>query len=505
MSSGSDIEGFGRLRELLGQVSDLNAAQGVLGWDQETYMPAGAIQARAQQLATLGRLSHELFVSDEVGRLLEDLRPEAESLSVDSDDACLLRVAQRDFDKATRLSAELVAELARATAMAQQAWKEARADSDFAHYQPHLEHVLDLVGRKAEAFGYEESPYDALLDEYEPGMKTARVATIFSSLREQLVPIVQAIAAQPLPDDAFLHSTYAEDDQWEFGLRVIKRFGFDFDRGRQDRSAHPFSTNFSTTDVRITTRIQSDFLPSALFGTLHEAGHAMYEQGVDPELDRTLLASGTSLGMHESQSRLWENLIGRSRTFWKYYYGRLRQAFPQQLGAVSLDAFYRAINRVAPSLIRVEADEVTYNLHVMVRFELELDLVRGDLAVADLPEAWNAKMHEYFGLTPDSDADGVLQDIHWSLGAIGYFPTYALGNLISAQLFARAEQELPSLDQQIGDGEFAPLLDWLRENIHRHGRKFTASELLERITGNGLEADSWLAYIRDKYGQIYEL
>ncbi len=499
------MEAFDQLRELLGQVVDLNAAQALLSWDQETYMPPGGLNARAQQLATLGKLAHERFVSDEVGRLLEELEPLAAELDADSDQARMISVVRRDFDKATRLPATLVAELARSRAMSQQAWKGAREDSDFARLRPHLEHVVDLLRRKAEALGYEDVPYDALLDEYEPEMRTARLRVVFAALRKELVPIVQAIAESPVADDSFLHQEFDEQLQWEFGLRVARDFGFDLERGRQDRSAHPFSTSFSINDVRITTRVQLNFLPSCLFGTLHEAGHAMYEQGVDATLERTLLASGTSLGVHESQSRLWENLVGRSRPFWSFYYELLQRAFPAQLGGVSVDQFYRGINKVEPSLIRVEADEVTYNLHIMLRFELETALLAGDLTVRDLPEAWNEKSREYLGLAPADDASGVLQDIHWSAGLIGYFPTYALGNLISAQLFERATLEITDLEDQIASGNFAELLGWLREHIHRPGRKFTASELLRRITDSDIDAGAWLGYVRAKFGRLYDL
>ncbi len=499
------MEAIDRLRDLLGQVVDLNAAQAVLSWDQETYMPNGGLNARAQQLATLGQLSHERFISDEVGHLLEELEPLAAELDADSDQARLIRVVRRDFDKATRLPATLVAELARSTAVSQQAWKGAREESDFARLRPHLERVLDLLRRKAEALGYEETPYDALLDEYEPGMRTARVAAVFAVLRNELVPMVRAIAEHPVPDDSFLRQEFDQQRQWDFALRVASDFGFDLERGRQDRSAHPFSTSFSVNDVRITTRVQSNFLSSCLFGTLHEAGHAMYEQGVDTTLERTLLAGGTSLGVHESQSRLWENLVGRSRPFWSFYYGLLQREFPAQLGVVPIDQFYRAINKVEPSLIRVEADEVTYNLHIMLRFELETALMSGDLTVGDLPEAWNEKSREILGLTPPDAASGVLQDIHWSAGLVGYFPTYALGNLISAQLYERATLEIRGLEDQIALGKFADLLGWQREHIHRFGRKFTASELLRRVIGSDLDAGAWLAYIRAKFGALYDL
>lgn len=499
------MEAVDRLRELLGQVVDLNAAQAVLSWDQETHMPGGGLNARAQQLATLGQLAHERFTSDEVGDLLEELSPLGDELDADSDQARLIQVVRRDFDKAIRLPATLVAELARTTAVSQQAWKGAREDSDFARLRPHLERVIVLLRRKAEALGYEETPYDALLDEYEPGMRSSRVAAVFAALRKDLVPIVRAIADNPVPDDTFLHQEFDEQRQWDFGVRVARDFGFDFERGRQDRSAHPFSTSFSVNDVRITTRVQSNFLPACLFGTLHEAGHAMYEQGVDMSLERTPLASGTSLGMHESQSRLWENLVGRSRPFWSYYYGLLQRAFPAQLGAVPLDPFYRAINKVQPSLIRVEADEVTYNLHIMLRFELETALMSGDLEVADLPGAWNDKSREVLGMVPPDDTHGVLQDIHWSAGLIGYFPTYALGNMISAQLYERVALEINGLEEQIALGRFSELLGWLREHIHRPGRKFTASELLQRTVGCDLDAGAWLAYVRGKFGGLYDL
>ena len=497
------MDKFEQLRERLGQIADIQAAQAVLSWDQETYMPAGGGEARAHQLATLGRIGHEMFTDDTIGSLIEAAAADVSELDPDSDEARIVQVTRRDRDKAVRVPASLVADLARATALAQQAWAEARTQNDFASFRPHLERVLDLTLQKAEALGYQESPYDALLDEYEPDMKASEVKAVFAHLRGELVPLVEAIAKCPVPDDACLRRSFPAAAQWAYGEAVIADFGFDFDRGRQDRSAHPFSTNFATTDVRITTRVDEEFLPSALFGTLHEAGHAMYEQGVDGALDRTGLAAGTSLGIHESQSRLWENLVGRSASFWTHYYPPLQEKFSAQLGDIDRGTFYRAINRVEPSLIRVEADEITYNLHVMIRFELELQLVAGTLAVADLPAAWNAKYEETMGLTPPTDTEGVLQDIHWSFGLIGYFPTYTLGNLVSVQLFNQAAQDLGDLEAQIGRGEFAPLRAWLQEHVHRHGRKFSAQELLQRITGGGLDAEPWLDYARRKFGALY--
>jgi len=499
------MERYARLRERLARIADVQAAQAVLSWDQETYMPAGGGEARAHQLATLGRIGHEMLTDDEIGTLLEGAAAEVSGLDPDSDEARIVLVTRRDRDKAVRVPASLVGSLARATALAQQAWAKARAQDDFASFRPHLERVLELTLQKAEALGYEESPYDALLDEYEPDMKASEVSAVFTHLHGELVPLVEAIAGRPAPDDTCLRGDFSAASQWEFGEAVIADFGFDFERGRQDRSAHPFSTNFATTDVRITTRVDETFLPSALFGTLHEAGHAMYEQGVDGGLDRTGLAAGTSLGIHESQSRLWENLVGRSEPFWAHYYPQLQARFPDQLGDVDRAVFYRAVNRVEPSLIRVEADEITYNLHVMIRFELEMDLVAGSLSVGDLPAAWNAKYEEALGLTPSTDAEGVLQDVHWSFGLIGYFPTYTLGNLVSVQLFNQAEQDLGDLEGQIGRGEFEPLREWLREKVHRHGRKFSAQELLQRVTGGPLDAEPWLDYARRKFGALYEI
>ncbi|HET6566657.1 MAG TPA: carboxypeptidase M32 [Rhodothermales bacterium] len=492
-----------QLRGLLARVSDLSAAANILEWDQETYMPPGAAEARAEQIATLRRLAHEFMTADEVGVLLEDAGAQLDGADPLTTGASLVRVARRDYDKATKVPASLVAEMAAAIARGKQAWKQAREANTFETFAPHLEKLVDLNIRKAEALGYEDRIYDALLDQYEPDMKTAEVERVFKNLRAELVPIVQALAAQPAPDDNFLHRHFDRQKQWDFTLAVIRDLGYSFEHGRQDVSAHPFTTTFAITDVRLTTRLHEHFFPTGLFGSMHEAGHGMYEQGIDSDLARTPLAEGTSLGMHESQSRMWENQVGRSRAFWQHYYPRLQQVFPDALGGVSPDAFYRALNKVEPSLIRVEADEVTYNLHIMLRFELENAMVDGRVAIRDLPELWNSKMEEYLGLRPDSDANGVLQDIHWSLGTLGYFPTYSLGNLMSAQLFDQACRDLPDLEDQITGGTFAGLLGWLREHVHCWGRKLTATEILERTTGEGLQARSWLAYIRGKYGEVY--
>lgn len=493
------------LKTRLGKIEDLKAAANVLSWDQETYMPPGAAEARAHQLSTLQTMAHEQFVSDETGALLERAADALDGADRMDDDASLVRVTRRDYERDRKLPSDLVADLSRTVSEAKEAWKNARAEDDFSLFAPLLRRVVDLNVKKADALGYEDEPYDALLDEYEPGMKTETVAETFDSLRRELVPIVDAIAAAEPIDDAVLHRSYPIDRQKTFGQSVIRELGYDFTQGREDESAHPFTTSFAISDVRLTTRYNASFFPAAFFSTMHEAGHGLYEQGIDERLGRTPLADGTSLGMHESQSRLYENLVGRSRPFWNHYYSALQGTFSDALGDTDRDVFYRAINRVEPSLIRVESDEVTYNLHIMLRFELERGLTRGDIDVDDLPDLWREKMDDYLGVVPDTDAEGVLQDVHWSLGAIGYFPTYALGNLMSVQIMNQIRVDRPNLDEEISSGDFAPLLDWLRTKIHRHGRKLTASEILERATGETLDAGPWLTYVRQKFGEIYNL
>jgi carboxypeptidase Taq len=395
--------------------------------------------------------------------------------------------------------------MAQVTSVAHQVWQKARKENDFASFQPTLEKIVELRQRYADFFAPYEHVYDPLIDDFEPGLKTQDVQAIFAMVRPQQSALVHEIAGCPTVDDSFLHQPYDEKKQWDFGVEVITRFGYDWNHGRQDRSAHPFTSSSSRDDVRITTRFMPDFLNPALFATMHEAGHALYNQGIAPELVRSPLAGGASLAVHESQSRMWENLVGRSLPFWEYFYPRLQEYFPQQLKQVSLDRFYRAINKVQPSLIRVEADEATYNLHIMLRLELEIALIEGSLAVKDLPEAWNSRMQEFLGVVPSDDADGVLQDVHWSGGMIGYFSTYALGNLVSAQLWERIQIDLPNLNDEIRSGDFSALLGWLREKIHRHGAKFEPQEIVERVTGSKIDPGAYLRYLHAKFGSIYSL
>ena len=494
------------LREIVGVVVDLEGAAGLLGWDQQTNMPPGGAQARAMQLSTLSRLAHERLVSEETGEALEATEKEVEGLDPNSDEVRLVRKVRRDFDKARKVPPDWVGEFSRVTALAHHAWEKARAEADFSLFRPHLEKILQLRRDYVEFFAPYDHVYDPLLDDFEPGMKTAQVKAVFDELRSEQVSLIQDIVERGRPvDDSVVHQHFDEQKQWDFGIEVARAIGYDFERGRQDKSVHPFTSGFGTGDVRITTRFDRQFLNTALFGTMHEAGHAIYEQGINPEYDRTPLGTGASLAVHESQSRMWENLVGRSRAFWVGFYPRIKEVFPEQLGDVDLQSFYGAINRVEPSLIRVEADEATYNLHIMVRFELEIAMMQGALDVADLPDEWNSKFEDFLGLVPPDDAMGVLQDIHWSGGMIGYFPTYALGNLIAAQLWEKIEADVPDLRASIESGKFGVLLGWLRENLHRYGAKYEPMELLTMVTGSGLSAKPYLRYLRGKFQELYNL
>ncbi len=496
-----------QLKTYLADLVHLQHAAAVLDWDQQVNMPPGGTAARAEQLATLSRLVHEKFTSDETGRLIEEAEAEVASLDYDHDNAAMVRVVRHDYDLATRVPTALIEELTRTTSLAHETWAKAREAADFSQFEGTLAHIVELKQQQAEALGYEEHPYDALLDQYEPQTKTADVERLFDELRAELVPFVAQIFERlDAVDDAPIHQRFEVDKQAEFGLRVLKRIGYDFQRGRQDRSVHPFTTEFSIGDVRITTRYEEDWLPSALFGSVHEAGHAMYEQGCNPAYEGTILAGGTSLGVHESQSRLWENIVGRSRAFWNAFYGDLQTTFPAQLQQVPMEAFYRAINAVSRSLIRVEADEVTYNLHVMLRFELENALLEGKLSVHDVRDAWNDKMRDYLGVTPPDDGKhGVLQDVHWASGLIGYFPTYSLGNFLSVQFWEQAVHDVPSIPEDIQRGEFGSLLGWLRENIHQYGRKYWPAELTQRVTGGPIQVAPFVRYLKAKYTDIYGL
>ena len=490
----------------LQEVNDIGAAAAVLDWDLATYMPPGGAMARGRQLATLQGLAHEKFTDVTVGHLLDELAAYGESLPYAADDAALLRLTRRQYDQATRVPSAFVAKVAGHSAAAYETWVKARPTNDFAAVQSNLEKTLDLSRQMANFFPGYEHIADPLIDEADYGMKVSLLRPIFAELRTILTPLVQTISEQQAVADDFLRTSFPEAAQWAFGEAVIKAFGYDFERGRQDKTHHPFMTKFSLGDVRITTRVQENDVTDALFGTLHEAGHGMYEQGIDAAYEGTPLGDGTSNGVHESQSRLWENLVGRSLGFWQHYYPTLQVTFPDQLGAVPVEAFYAAINKVQRSLIRVDADEVTYNLHVIIRFELELALLEGQLAVADLPAAWHDQYLRNLGMVAPDDRDGVLQDVHWYGGLIGgQFQGYALGNIMAAQFYATALQTHPEIEGEIAQGQFATLHGWLRENVYRHGSKFTTNELLQQATGQALSLKPYTNYLHTKYGQLYKL
>jgi len=494
------------LKTLLAEVYDLNMAQSVLGWDQSTYMPPGGAVARGRQMAILGRIAQEKAINPEIGRLLDDLEPYAESLPSDSDDARLIRVARRDYEQNVKIPPAFVGEFFEHGAESYQKWAEARPKNDYASLLPILEKTLDYSRQMANFFPGYEHIADPLIDFADYGMKASSIRALFSELREKLVPIVQAITSQPPLDDSPLRGHFPEASQLAFGEDMIRAMGYDFSRGRQDKTHHPFTTKFSLGDVRITTRVREDFLGEALFSTVHEAGHAMYEQGIRMDLEPTPLASGTSSGVHESQSRLWENIVGRSRGLWEFYFPKLKQTFPDALHHVSTDDFYRAVNKVEPSLIRTDADEVTYNLHVLLRFDFELALLEGNLPLRDLPDAWRARYTSDLGITPPDDKDGVLQDVHWFFGQIGgAFQGYTLGNIMSALFYQAALQAHPEIPSEIRQGRFNTLHAWLVENIYQHGRKFTAEELVKRITGGPIQIEPYIQYLREKYGELYQL
>jgi carboxypeptidase Taq len=494
------------LKTRLMEINDLNSAAALLSWDQSTYMPPGGAEARGRQMATLGRLAQEKLVDPAIGKLLDDLRPYEESLPYDSDDASLIRVSRRTFEQAVNIPPSFVAEFTNHNALSYQAWTEARPANDFNRVRPILEKTLDYSRKMADFFPGYSHIADPLINFADYGMKASEVSAIFAQLRKELVPIVKAITSQTPADDSCLKQFFPQQKQLDFGLKVIKKYGYDFNRGRQDLTHHPFMTKFSLGDIRITTRVQENDLGDALFSTMHESGHAMYEMGINQAYEGTPLAGGTSSGVHESQSRLWENIVGRSRGFWEHFYPQLQAEFPDQLGKVSLDTFYRAINVVKRSLIRTDADEVTYNLHVMIRFDLETQMLDGSLSIRDLPEAWHERYENDLGITAPSDQDGVLQDVHWYAFTIGgVFQGYTLGNILSGLYYQSALQAHPEITGEIAQGKFDTLHNWLRTNIYQHGSKFTAAELTERVTGGPLRIEPYIQYLKTKYGELYKL
>lgn len=494
------------LKTRLAEVNDIESAASLLYWDQATYMPPGGAVARGRQIATLRHIAHTKFTNPEIGQLLEDLQDYQNDCDYNSDEASLIRIARHDYDRASKIPPDFTSRFSQHSADCYEAWAKARPENNFRAIAPFLQKTLDFSREMANYFPGYQHIADPLIDESDYGMNAESVRVLFAQLRQQLVPIVAAISDQPLADASCLHQHFPESEQLAFSLKVIQQLGYDFERGRQDKTLHPFMTKFSTGDVRITTRVRENDLNEGLFSTIHETGHALYEQGIARRFEASPLAGGTSSGVHESQSRLWENLVGRSRNFWQFFYPQLQAAFPSQFQQVSLETFYRAINKVEQSLIRTDADEVTYNLHVMIRFDLELAMLEDKLAIKDLPDAWNERYRSDLGIVPPSNTNGVLQDVHWYGGMVGgMFQGYTLGNLMSAQFFEAALKADSNIPNQIEQGKFNNLHDWLKQNIYQHGRKYTAAEIVERATGKPLSIDPFISYIKQKFGQLYAL
>jgi carboxypeptidase Taq len=493
-----------QLKNLIREAQDLSFAESVLSWDQATYMPAGGARARGRQMALLAGLAHDRATDPAIGRLLDELQPWAEGLPFDDDDAALVRAARRDYDRETKVSSKFVSEFTQHSALSYQVWTVARPQNDWSKVEPYLERTLEYSRQLADFFPGYDHIADPLIGFADYGMQAVDVRRVFGALRSELVPLIQDIRNHEQVDDSCLKQHFPKEDQLKFSELVARDFGYDMQRGRLDLTHHPFCTTFSVDDVRITTRVHENDLGDCMFGVFHETGHALYELGGNPAYESSSLHGGTSAGVHESQSRTWENIVGRSRGFWEHYYPKLQTIFPKQLGNVSLDTFYRAINKVQPSLIRTDADEVTYNLHPMIRFEIELELLEGKLAVRDLPEVWRSRYQEYLGVSSPDDRDGVMQDVHWYAGPIGgSFQGYTLGNILSAQFYEKALEAHPDIPDEIQQGKFDTLHNWLKDTLYQHGSKYTAPELIERVTGGGLDVQPLMRYLRDKYGDVY--
>lgn len=501
---------IGSLKDELRQIGFLNSTSMILRWDQQTYMPDGAAEFRSKQKSLIDQMIHRRMTGKEFEEILggyvdlDNGEVLADDLSRRSRRA--LEEAYRDYDQARSLPTEFVGKMSEAGSKSVQAWHEAKEKDEFAIFLPHLEEMVEINKQKAEYLGYEDKPLDALIDYFEPGMTTERLKGIFAPVRDRLTELTDRIVASVDPvDGEFLRGDFPLDAQYDFTCEVLESMGYDFDRGRQDKSAHPFTMGLHPTDTRVTNRFDRERVAMAIGSAVHEGGHGLYEQGLDPDEFGNPLGQSISFGIHESQSRLWENMVGASREFWSFWLPRLKEYFPGQLDDVDLDEWYEAYNRVEPSLIRVESDEVHYNLHILLRFELEDALINEGAEPSRVPDLWDEKMEKYIGITPDSDARGALQDIHWSWGQFGYFPSYSLGTFYSVQIFERAKEEIPGLTELIAQGDLIPIKEWLNENVHRYGREFKAAELVEEITGEGPSAEPFLDYLEEKYSKIYEV
>ncbi len=484
-------------------IAQMNNACAVLGWDQETYLPPKGADFRGKMLATLSGMSHDMAVEPKLGSLLDDLVKEEKSL--DETSRKNLFHSRKDYLQQKKYSRRLVEALSQVSSEAYHAWVQAREKNDFSIYAPVLQKMIDLKHEEAEALGYNAHPYDALLDLYEPELTSAEVELLFESVKSELQGLVKAIASKKQIENRFMFQSFEKDKQWALGIQLLQEIGFDFEAGRQDLSVHPFTTSFNPLDVRLTTHVNEQNLYSMIWSCLHEGGHGLYEQGLNPEQFGLPCGTAISLGVHESQSRFWENCVGRSKLFWSKYFTLVKEHFPAQMAQVNAYDFYMAANIVAPSLIRIEADELTYHFHIIIRFEIEKALMDKSLLVKDLPKAWNQKYFDYLGVTVPDDKQGCLQDIHWCHGSIGYFPTYSIGSFYAAQYFNEVKKQMPDLEKKIAAGDLLPIRNWLKENIHQHGKFYTAKEICEKVTGEKLNVKHFINYAKEKFSEIYSL
>ncbi len=496
----SSADLYAAYKETTQKAADLNNASAVLGWDQEVYMPAKGFEVRGRQLATLASLAHEMLTSEAYGNQLQELAGRGD---LADDEKRNVELSLEDYNKNKKLSAAFVEAITQQTSASYNAWIQSRKENKFSIYAPELDKMIQLKKQQASMYGYESNPYDALLDEYEKGASVALLDSVFGDVKQQLPVLLDKIKTAQQVNDSFFLRNYPKQAQWDFSMDVLRAMGYDFEAGRQDMSEHPFTTSFAPTDVRVTTRVDENNYSSLLWSSIHEGGHALYEQGLPIEQYGLPLGAAASLGIHESQSRLWENNVGRGKQFWHHFYPNLQQYFPQQLNDVSIEAFYKGMNKVEPSLIRTEADEVTYHFHVMIRYEIEKGLMNGDLFTEDLPEAWNGLYNKYLCVSAQDDKTGVLQDVHWAHGSFGYFPTYSLGSFYAAQFYQQAAKEMPTLTDDIANGTLLGLREWLRGKVHQYGRRYTSEELCKQITGMGLDFKVFMQYAHEKYAGIY--
>ncbi|WP_409346844.1 carboxypeptidase M32 [Paenibacillus sp. MBLB4367] len=493
------------LRTLVKKIKSYEEAVGLIYWDMRTGLPKKGVEGRSEVVGVLSGEMFRLSVSDEMGGYLAFLDQEERLAELSETDRKIVRECRKEYDRSKKIPPEKFEAYVVLTSQSESVWEEAKEKSDFAMFRPYLEKIVETNLEFIDLWGYEGHKYNTLLDMYEPGMTVEKLDALFGALREKLVPLVAAIQASPKPEASFLNQTFAKEKQRSFNHHILREMGYDFEAGRLDETVHPFATGLNPGDVRITTKFVENDLLTALFGTIHEGGHALYEQNISKELLGTNLCTGTSMGIHESQSRFWENMVGRSRPFWHRYFGELQQAFEGQFAGVEAETFYRAINEVSPSLIRIEADELTYNLHIMIRYEIEKALFSGAVKAADLPELWNAKYKEYLGVEPSNDGEGVLQDVHWSGGSFGYFPSYSLGNMYAAQIRHTLIKEIPGFDELIEKGNLAPIKEWLTEKVYRYGKLLDPAEIVQNVTGEPLNPEYLVAYLEEKYKDIYGL